>query len=176
MGGCVSKPGKWVTVGTGEHWKEERSGQGMTEQSKNRRRQGKVIKDRTVEGEAAEERGGEERLAEWRTETGLDRTGWERTGLSHHYGNREQRRAAQPHWLTQMHFQWNMECHSTPQGEDYQSKVRKSTLHFICLWISFRPRVQKVILSTATCQNAGVDFVAHSTFSQNGSFVKPCTS
>lgn len=35
---------------------EESSGQGMTEQSKNRKRQDKVIKDRTVEGEAGEER------------------------------------------------------------------------------------------------------------------------
>ena len=36
-------------------WEEERSGQGMTEQSKNRRGQDKVIKDRTAEGEAGEE-------------------------------------------------------------------------------------------------------------------------
>lgn len=106
------------------------SGQWMTEQSKNRKRQDKVIKDRPVEGE--------ERAWVWRNETGLDRTRWERTGLSHHYGNRECR-AARPRWLTQMHFQWNMECHSVPQGADYQSKVRKYTLHFIWLWISFRP-------------------------------------
>lgn len=44
----------------GANLKQERSGQGMTEQSKNRRRQDKVIKDRTVEGEAGEkERRGE---------------------------------------------------------------------------------------------------------------------
>lgn len=140
MGGCVSARRKWIAAGrTGVIWEEERSGQGMTEQSKNRRRQDKVIKDGTAEGEAGEE----------------DRRGHESRGLRQDWtgrGGREQdwviimvmesgseRRAAEPRWLTQMHFQWNMECHTVPEGEDYQSKVRKYTQHFICLWFSFRP-------------------------------------
>lgn len=28
-------------------------------------------------------------------------------------------RTAKPRWVTQMHFQSTLECHSTPQGEDY---------------------------------------------------------
>lgn len=129
MGGCVSKLRKWLSAVTGAIWKEERSGQGLTEQSKNRRRQDKVIKDRTVEGEA---RRGEE-----------GRRGHKSRGMRQDWtgrGGREQdwviimviesgseHGAAEWRWLTQMHFGWNMECHSTPKGGHYQSKVRKYT-------------------------------------------------
>lgn len=57
-------------------WKEEKSGQGMTEQSKNRRRQDKVIKDRTLEGEAGQEgRRGEGMRGKNRDRIGQDGVG-----------------------------------------------------------------------------------------------------
>lgn len=62
----------------------------MTEQSKNRGRQDKVIKDIQEESEAGEVDRRQKGMRERTTETELDRTGRERTPLSHHYGNREQ--------------------------------------------------------------------------------------
>lgn len=110
----------------------------MTEQSKNRRRQDKVIKDRTVEGEAGEERKrGEDTRAEDWNGIGQD-TREQHWVIIMVIQSGSERRVAEQRWLTQMHFQWNMECHNAPQGEDHQSKVRKHTEHFICLWFSFR--------------------------------------
>lgn len=82
MGGYVSKPKKVNNSSNRNNLERGESGQWMTEQSKNRRWQDKVIKDRPMEGESSTrvvegismqnwDRIGQDEVGENRTESSL---------------------------------------------------------------------------------------------------------